>query len=85
MTYTDQQRQAAIDTAWDTINLRERIVDLLELVTPRDDFNDAMLAFSMGNHALLNALIDEAKEFLVMKEAERLLAVVPSNVLHEPD
>lgn len=69
----DAKRDALIERLWLDVNWNY-YEDLPEIITSREEFDDAFKCYLKGDFSHLNALCDEAKEFVIMREAEKILA-----------
>ncbi len=69
----EAKRQCAIDHVWQSINWQHH-PELLEMITQRQEFDDSFMRYLKGDFSHFNALCDEAKEFIVIQQAEKLLA-----------
>lgn len=69
----DAKRDALIERLWLDVNWN-CYEDLPEIITSREKFDDAFKRYLKGDFSHLNALCDEAKEFVILREAEKILS-----------
>lgn len=69
----DAKRDALIERLWLNVNWNH-YEDLPEIITQHKDFDDALKRYLKGDFSHLNALCDEAKEFVIMRQAEKILS-----------